>query len=137
MKTASLAFLALVLLAPVRAEEPKAAPAAQGPRIAVEPAGFDFGKALQHRSLTKEFSIRNFGNADLVIEAVASSCGCTAALLRDKDKIVKPGGSAPLRVELQTRAFEGKVAKTVLIRSNDAQRRTYELKVEATVVKGE
>ena len=45
----------------------------------MEPPAFDFGEALPDKTLTKEFAIRNFGNQDLVIENVSTSCGCTAA----------------------------------------------------------
>jgi hypothetical protein len=127
-----LVALALVAL-PAAAEEPKPA-AARAPRIAVEPASFDFGKALQEKVLSKEFSIRNFGNEDLAIESITTNCGCTAALLDVRQRVVKPGGSAPLRVEVQTRSSVGKLAKSVLIKSNDPVKPTFELKLEASVV---
>src|SRR5207249_10145134 len=40
---------------------------------------FDFGKALQQKTLQKEFAIRNLGDADLVLDSVTTSCGCTVA----------------------------------------------------------
>jgi hypothetical protein len=127
--------LALVLAAGVSAvlaeDAPKAA-AAKGPRLSVEPASFDFGKAVQNKTLQKEFSIRNFGGSDLVIENVSTTCGCTAALL--SDKVVKPGGSTPLRVSLETRNYSGKMERTVIIRSNDPEASTTEVKVSVTVV---
>ena len=57
MKRTCVAVLAAVLAAPAGAQEPRPLPA-KGPRISVEPASFDFGKALQNRTLNKEFSIR-------------------------------------------------------------------------------
>lgn len=108
---------------------------ASGPRIAVEPSGFDFGRVLGGRSVNREFAIKNVGNADLVIEQVSTSCGCTAALL--DHKTVKPGASAALRVTLQTPNVPGRVVKSVLVRSNDASRNVTELKVEANVVAAE
>lgn len=104
----------------------------RGPRIAVEPASFDFGRVLQNKVLQKEFSIRNFGTEDLVIEAVSTTCGCTAALL--DSKLVKPGGTAPLRVSLETRSATGRLLRSVLIRSNDPVKGPFVVKVEATVV---
>ena len=68
-------FGALVLPQPVKGEDkPPAAP-----RIRVEPEAFDFGKALPGKTLRKEFTLRNFGDAELVIEGVTTTCGCTAA----------------------------------------------------------
>jgi hypothetical protein len=103
----------------------------RAPRIAVEPAVFDFGKAQQEKTLEKEFMVRNLGNEDLVIESVSTTCGCTVA--EGYSKVIKPGGSTPLRVKLQTRTTSGRLSRSVLIKSNDPSGRPLELKVEATV----
>lgn len=111
----------------VSAEEP-----AKGPRIAVEPPEFDFGKALPNKSLHKDFTIRNFGSENLEIERVSTTCGCTAALA--DDKVVKPGESTILRVTLQTRDYKGRVEREILVQSNDPAQNPLKLKVQATVV---
>jgi len=111
------------------AEEP-----AKGPRIAVEPPAFDFGKALPNKSLHKDFTIRNFGSEDLEIERVTTTCGCTAALA--DNKVVKPGESTTLRVTLQTRDYKGRVEREILVQSNDPAQNPLKLKVQATVVAG-
>jgi hypothetical protein len=129
MMKMALLLLASLAAAPVFAEEAKPL---LGPRIAVEPASHDFGDALQQKTLTKEFSIRNFGTADLVIENVQTSCGCTVADL--ETKVVKPGGSTPLRVSLQTRGNSGRIAKSVLVKSNDPTKNVFELKIQANVI---
>jgi hypothetical protein len=108
-----------------------AAANAPAPRIVVEPATFDFGKAQQEKTLEKEFRIRNLGAADLVIAEVVTTCGCTVA--EGYAKVVKPGGSTPLRVKLQTRNTSGKLARSVLVKSNDPSGRPLEIKVEALV----
>lgn len=113
----------------VKPEGAKPAPA--GPHIAVEPPSFDFGKAVQNKTLQKEFSIRNLGDADLVLDSVTTSCGCTVA--EGYTKVVKPGASTHLLVSLQTRTTSGKLQKSVLIKSNDPGKGLYELKLEATV----
>ena len=79
----------------------------------------------------KEFLIRNFGDADLVLDSVTTSCGCTVA--EGYSKVVKPGASTHLQVSLQTRTSVGKIQKSVLIKSNDATKGLYELKLEAIV----
>jgi hypothetical protein len=128
-------MLAGALLAAVAAGvTPEAAQGASaGPRIRIEPSGFDFGNAAQNKTLEKEFSIRNFGDSDLVIESISTTCGCTAGLLAEEHKVVKPGGTAPLRVKLETRNYRGKVVRSVMVRSNDAASELVELKVEVTV----
>jgi hypothetical protein len=101
------------------------------PRIAAEPAAFDFGKALPQRTLEKEFVIRNYGGADLKIEGVTTSCGCTVAQLASD--VVAPGKSLPLRVSLETRSSLGRIERRVLVRSNDPVRPRLEITVSVTV----
>ncbi len=134
MRRAYLFLLLPFFLSPSLAQDAKKDASAKGPRIVVEPASFDFGKAVQNKTLQKEFSIRNFGTSDLVIDNVSTTCGCTAALLADK--VVKPGSTTPLRVALETRTYTGKVERKVLIRSNDPETNLAEVKVEVTVVPG-
>ena len=101
------------------------------PRIRVEPETFDFGKALPARTLRKEFTLSNFGDAALVIENVSTTCGCTAALASDTK--LAPGGSTLLRVTLETRSYSGKLERQVLVRSNDPNTPLLTVKVSATV----
>jgi len=108
-----------------RAEEPKT------PRIRVEPEAFDFGKALPAKTLRKEFTLSNFGDAALVIENVSTTCGCTAALASDTK--LAPGSSTVLRVTLETRSYSGKLERQVLVRSNDPKTPLLTVRVSATV----
>ena len=116
----------------VHADEKPASPA-PAPQISVEPASFDFGKVLPEKTLEKQFSIRNFGDADLVIGQITTTCGCTAALLDADSKVLKPGKSGQLRVRLETRDYSGKVVRSVMVRSNDPAQELLEIKVEANV----
>jgi hypothetical protein len=125
------ALAAAALLLTHAAASPSSAAEKKGPRIAVEPTSFDFGQALQNKTLTKEFAIRNLGDADLVIEEVKTSCGCTAALL--SSKVIKPGGQTPLRVALETRSSQGRVERRVVIRSNDQAQASVSVTVSVTV----
>ena len=125
-RRAAVAAAALLLATAAWAED-----APKAPRIRVEPEGFDFGNVLPGKTLRKEFTIRNFGNAPLVLESVSTTCGCTAALAGTQT--VEPGRSPPLRVTFQTRTFSGKVERKVLVRSNDPQTPLLEVKLGATV----
>lgn len=125
-------FLVLALsLVGATAWSQKATEPVVGPRIFVEPPSFSFGKSFQNKTLTKEFSLRNYGTEALVVESVSTSCGCTVADL--KTKTLKPGESTPLRVSLETRTTTGLLARSVLIKSNDPTRGILEVKVEVTV----
>jgi hypothetical protein len=119
--------------APPPAADPQATTPAGGPRLVLEPEGFDFGRALPGKALTKEFSLRNTGSGPLVIEKLSSSCACTAFLLDEKDRRLEPGRSAALRVTFTTPRRPGRAVETVSVKSNDPERGVAEIKVEATV----
>jgi hypothetical protein len=104
------------------------------PRIRAEPESFDFGNVLPDKTLHKEFTIRNFGDAALELESVSTTCGCTAALAGTKR--IEPGRSTPLRVTFETRRFSGKVERRVLVRSNDPKTPLLEVRLSATVAEG-
>jgi hypothetical protein len=123
-RRAVLAAVALLAAAAAAAENP-------APRIRVEPVSFDFGQALPEKTLRKDFTIRNFGDAALVIEGVSTTCGCTAAL--PEERRVEPGGSTLLRVTFETRRYSGKVERRVIVRSNDPRTPVAEVRVSATV----
>ena len=128
-------LVSLVMTTPLPAEEGQPAAPVKGPRIVVEPASFDFGEVLQNRTLHKEFTIRNQGSEELVIGKIVSDCGCTVVGFDTKDKRIEPGGGATMRVRLSTRSSAGRIVKRVLVRSNDPSRRSYEVKLFATVRK--
>ena len=134
--TAALGLVSAVLAVPLAATW-TAAEETKGPRIAAEPMAFDFGKALQGKTLHKDFVIKNLGVEDLEIEKISTTCGCTAALMDKGTKVVKPGQTAVLQVSLETRTYMGKVERKVLVQSNDPVRNPLELRVAATVVAGE
>jgi hypothetical protein len=105
---------------------------ATGPRIRVEPEGFDFGRVRPRRTLRKEFRLLNLGDRDLVIERISRSCGCTAATA--DELTLAPGASTPLRVAVETRDSSGPVEHQVLVRTNDPETPSLEIRLRATVV---
>jgi hypothetical protein len=120
---------------PASVEQTQPSPPPDGPRIAVEPPSFDFGKVLPEKALSREFAIRNFGKQELVVDNVSTSCGCTVTDPPPPVKMVlKPGASQPLRVTLTTPANPGRISKSVLVKSNDPDHAVFEIKLQATVV---
>jgi hypothetical protein len=124
--------VALVVAPSALAEpaKPKTIPK-KAPRIAVEPMTHDFGTLLPMRTVQKEFTIRNVGKKDLVILGVSTTCGCTVAEM--ETTVIKPGHTTPLKVNLETRGAKGRLARSVLVRSNDPVRAVVEVKIQATV----
>lgn len=113
-----------------------ASPAADpAPRIRVQPEGFDFGRVLPRRTLRKEFRLLNLGERRLEISGVSKSCGCTRAVVGETT--LEPGAATTLTVEVETRTSKGRIQQEVLVRSNDPQTPTLEVKLTATVVDDE
>jgi len=87
------------------------------PLIALSSTSYDFGTVAQGTKVVHEFEVKNKGNADLVIQRLSPSCGCTATQLASP--IIKPGASEKVRVTFDTSGFIGDKTKSVLIASND------------------
>ena len=96
---------------------PAAAPISGGPRITFDKAVYDFGSAAAGDVAAYEFGFRNTGDAQLVIGKVTTGCGCTAALVSDKE--LAPGASGRVKVTFNTGGYKGKVHKRVYVQSND------------------
>ena len=93
---------------------------AAAPRIRVEPEAFDFGKALPGKTLRKEFTLRNFGDAELVIEGVIDHLRLHRRDQRRR-RASRPGGSTQLASRSRRGATPGKLERQVLVRSNDPE----------------
>lgn len=81
---------------------------------------FDLGQIPADKPTERDFTVKNVGNAELVIEDASASCGCTAALVEDKN--LGPGETTVVRVSYDPRVNEefGRfVQKQVRIKSND------------------
>ena len=87
------------------------------PRVALDEAVFDFGTVDRGARVDHTFRVPNRGGALLRIDHVKSSCGCTVAVLSDRD--VPPGGEARVAVSLDTTRLAGRTTKTVNVYTND------------------
>lgn len=88
------------------------------PIISLSSNSYDFGTVAQGTKVVHEFEVKNTGNADLVIQRLSPSCGCTATQLASP--IIKPGTSEKIRVTFDTSGFMGDKTKSVVIASNDS-----------------
>jgi hypothetical protein len=105
--------------------------AEKGPLGKYQETSWDFGKIKQGEVLVHEFVFTNQGTAPLVIEKIATSCGCTAALASE-DKI-GPGKTGKVKVALDTRGYTGKIIKYIFVESNDSADPRRELVVSADI----
>ncbi len=124
----------------VKAELIKNAPKNK-PKIIIEPSIYDFGDVSQAKGLTSTIlTIRNDGNADLIIDNMDSSCMCTSASVIYNGKegpkfnmamhgnpqgwsvTIPPGDEAQLKIYYDPNVhgdLRGPVTRTIKVFSND------------------
>jgi len=76
----------------------------------------DFGQVKEGEKVTHVFELLNTGKADLLIQSVNPSCGCTAPKY-DK-KPIRPGRKGTIEVAFDTKGRPGKQHKTVTVITN-------------------
>ncbi len=101
------------------------------PRIVVSDPVYDFGTVRQGTTVQHEFTLSNSGAANLKIERMHTSCGCTAAVI--ESDTIAPGKSTQVRVTFDTSGFQGAKMKSVRLYSNDAKQPSVVLTVQGTV----
>jgi hypothetical protein len=103
------------------------------PGIAIETAAFDFGHVKNGQIVSRELTVRNVGNADLVIDSVSTSCSCTEASVAPMT--IAPGETGTLHIEFDSGAhgpdLTGELIRQVFVTSNDPVQP--EAKVELSV----
>lgn len=108
-----------------------AAALAAGPSIELSETKHDFGKASEGDQLRHVFTVRNAGSETLEIDRVSTSCGCTAAVLKDKQ--VAPGASTEIEVKFDTKGRSGPNRKTITIFSNDPKQKRLVAEIKADI----
>jgi hypothetical protein len=110
---------------------PWVAASAEGPEAKFQEEKWDFGDVKEGQVLSHVFNFENTGDASLIIKRVRTSCGCTAALVTDKN--IGQGEEGELKVTLNTRGYEGNIAKYIYVESNDRSQPVKQLQVSANV----
>jgi hypothetical protein len=101
------------------------------PVITFESNKHDFGKIEQGSKVTHEFSFKNTGKEELVIENIRTTCGCTAAVT--SSKTIVPDATGKISVTLDPGNLQGRISKSVIINTNDPGKRIVQLFVEALI----
>ncbi len=102
-----------------------------GPKITLDQTEFDFGNVTEGDKLTHVFTIKNTGDAPLLIDRVRTSCGCTVADLKTKE--IAPGASGEVEVSFDTKGRMGPNRKTITISSNDKQTPNANVEIKANI----
>lgn len=107
---------------------------AGAPKVEFKETSRDFGRIKQGEVVSHEFTFRNSGKGILVVKNVSTSCGCTAALVSQKE--LSPGQEGKIKVSFDSRGYAGKVIKYIYLESNDPSRPRQELTITAEVETG-
>ncbi len=103
----------------------------QFPEIFFQNADFNFGKVFKGEKVEHVFTFENRGNGTLDIKKVKSSCGCTAAILTNKT--ILPGETGEIKTVFSTGAYNGKVTKSITVKSNDPKNLSYKLSLSGEI----
>jgi hypothetical protein len=108
----------------------------KAPIIIIEPALQELGNQPQ-QLIDLFYTVKNTGNADLIIEKVSVSCECTTAEL-EKSTIL-PGESAELRVKFDPAEDNlfGDIQRIIYLRSNDPVKPEAEAEFRVTIQRPE
>ena len=126
---ASIIFATALFLCsnPVRAADEEI----KKPKLEIGSPVYDFGTVAQGTVVTQEFTVKNSGTADLVVNRLVPSCGCTASSASQNS--IAPGESGTIKVEFDTTGFSGDKLKSVRVYTNDMDNPTAMLTVKGTV----
>ena len=108
----------------------------KAPQISIEPALQNLGTQPQ-QLIDLVYTVKNNGNADLVIEKVSVSCECTTAEL--EKNTIPPGESAELRVKFDPAEDNlfGDIQRIIYLRSNDPEKPEAEAEFRVIIQKPE
>jgi hypothetical protein len=103
----------------------------QGGRIQFATSTFDFGKVMAGKVVKLEFAFTNTGTAQLQVNEVRASCGCTTT--GSWSRQVEPGKTGTIPIEFHSQNFSGPISKTITVTCNDPQQPLVTLFVKGTV----
>jgi hypothetical protein len=113
-----------------RAASPHTQPAVEAPVLTgpppvvkIDEMTYDFGKLIGADAVTHTFKLKNVGEGPLTIESVQPQCGCTTTGVWAKT--VPPGGTWELPISLRVAGAEGRLVKTITVRTNDPKLREF------------
>jgi hypothetical protein len=100
------------------------------PKLEIRETTKDGGTVEEGTFCQFKFTVANRGQADLLIDQVKPSCGCTVPKW---DRVVKPGAEASIGAEVNTEYLRGAITKHLTVFSNDPDRPAVELTLTAHV----
>jgi hypothetical protein len=92
---------------------------------------YDFGQVYNGTMVKHTFRLRNTGTAPLTINAVRTSCGCTAAQPTKTELL--PGEDSAIAVSFDTKADHGPATRTITVLTNDPAHQQLQLTMRGDV----
>ena len=119
-------FMALFGMLTVQAQTKKDA------KIEFKQTTYDYDTILQNSDGKCTFIYKNTGNSPLIVSSVSSSCGCTTPQVSQEP--IMPGKTGTVAVKYNT-SLLGKFRKTIVVKSNAANKSIAVLTIKGIVVK--
>jgi len=130
--TLSLAALLVFILSSGCMDKTKSSSVRQGaPEVQFDTLFHDFGSVHQGERVAYSFTLRNRGTANLLIQDVIASCGCT--VVQYPSAPIAPDEAANIQVEFDTSGRKGMQYKHILVKTNTPKKQTT-LSIKANVV---
>ena len=101
------------------------------PTLVIPEQNHDFGSVVEGAKLTHVFAVKNVGAGPLHIDRVATTCGCTAAIL--KSKALSPGAESQIEVTFDTNHKGGDNQKIITVFSDDPINPQMKIEIRARV----
>lgn len=106
------------------------------PKIEISEPNLQLGDVVNGEIIERELGVKNTGQADLTIDSVTTSCGCTQASV--EPMTIPPGGSGTLHIEFDSGAhgpeLTGQLIRQVFVATNDPQQPEAIVELEANIL---
>jgi LEA14-like dessication related protein len=99
----------------------------------LETAGFDFGEVAEGELLKHTFILENNSSNTLQIKSINTSCDCTKVEIEKQQ--IPPKENTEIKVQFDTQGYSGRIAQFVYIITDQEDRSTIKLTLEADIKK--
>lgn len=103
------------------------------PKVELTERTYDFGTVHQSDKAVKHtFTVKNTGEAPLVIINATASCGCTRPTYTDHP--IMPGETGEINVTFLPAGQRGQISKEVRVKTNAPSSKRFTLRITGTVI---
>jgi hypothetical protein len=104
----------------------------KNPAILFDGEKYKFGEVLEGEEIVFTFYFTNPGTGDLTITGLSVSCYCV--VVKEYDRLVKPGGKGKIYGVVQTKGFQGDVVKAIQVETNIPQAKPVVITIEGKIL---